>query len=340
MTAAAYRVVWPEPRRVEIEEFTPERPGPGEVLLRAERTLISPGTERGWLTDSIGFPDFPEFRGGFPFRPGYSFAGHIEAVGDGVTRLKEGDRVISGSFGWGCHATHSTWPEFVVDPIPDAVSMDHAPFFAVADVAIFGARRAQIELGEAVVVLGCGPIGLLSIQIARLCGAVPVIAMDVSAHRLAYAARVGADIRLDPTDASAVAKAMGGLDGGGPDVILELTARREPLDLAMQLIKPRGRIVMITADANPYTTDLHGGLFRKGASLTGVFGGARPPHDSQPGSWSPARDRRTYLDLVASGRLDIEPLITDRYPARTAPDAYARLLAGDDTMIGALLDWT
>jgi threonine dehydrogenase-like Zn-dependent dehydrogenase len=80
-------------------------------------------------------------------------------------------------------------------------------------------------------------------------------------------------------------------------------------------------------------------LFAKGASLTGVFGAARPTTDSQPGSWTPQRDRDTFLGLLASGRLDVMPLITDRYPAEQAPAAYQRLLDGDPTMIGALLDW-
>jgi 2-desacetyl-2-hydroxyethyl bacteriochlorophyllide A dehydrogenase len=336
----AYRVVWPEPRRAEIEEFEPDDPGAGEVLLRASQTVISPGTERGWLTNSIGFPDFPGFRGGFPFRPGYSIAGEVVATGTGVTRLTPGDRVITGGFGWGCHATHSTWPEFIVDPIPDDVTMDQAVFFGLGDVAIFGARRARIELGESVVVLGLGPIGLLSVQVARLCGAAPVVALDLSPFRRDRARQMGADVVVDAADRAAIDAAMRELDGGGADAVLELTARREPLDLALEIVKPLGRIVMITADANPYTANLHEGLFRKGASLTGVFTAARPMHDSQPGSWTPARDRDTYLRLVSSGRLDVAPLITDRYAARDAPDAYARLLAGDDTMIGAVFDWS
>jgi 2-desacetyl-2-hydroxyethyl bacteriochlorophyllide A dehydrogenase len=333
-----HRVVWPAPRQVEIEEFAIEAPGPGEVQLRAEYTLISPGTERGWLTNAIGFPDFPEFRGGFPFRPGYSFAGHVEAVGDGVTRLSPGDRVVTGNFGWGCHSSHVTFPEFVVDQIPDEVTLERAVFFGLGDVAIFGVRRAQIELGEAVVVMGCGPIGLLAVQLARLSGATPVIALDLSDERLAVARSVGADVTMRPDDPG-LAGILAGLDGGGPDVILELTARREPLDQALAMIKPRGRIVMVTADANPYTANLHQGLFVKGASLTGVFGGARPRHDSQPGSWTAARDLDTYLRLVATNRLDIDTLITDRYPSTEASDAYQRLLDGDPTMIGAVLDW-
>ncbi len=333
-----YRVVWPEPRRVEIERFTVVAPAPGEVQLRAEYTLISPGTERGWLTNSIGFPEFPEFRGGFPFRPGYSFAGHVEAVGARVTNLAVGDRVISGNFGWGCHSSQVTFPDFVVDRIPDEVPLDEAVFFGLGDVAIFGVRRARIELGEAVLVMGQGPIGLLSVQLARLSGAVPIIALDVSEERLAMSRAVGADIAVRPDD-PALEEVLAGLPDGGPDVILELTARREPLDQALAWIKPRGRIIMVTADANPYTANLHQGLFAKGASLTGVFGGARPAGDSQPGSWTPARDRDTFLSLVATKRLHVTPLITDRYRAVDAPAAYERLLAGDPTMVGALLDW-
>ena len=332
------RVVWPAPRQIEIEEFEVEAPGPGEVQLAAELTLISPGTERGWLTDAIGFPTFPEFRGGFPFRPGYSFTGVVEAVGDGVTRLTAGDRVISGNFGWGCHASHVTFPELVVDPIPDAVPFEQAVFFGLADVAIFGVRRARIELGESVVVLGQGPIGLLCTQIARLSGAVPVIAVDPSADRRAMASTAGADLVFAPDD-PLFAETAAALPGGGPDVILELTARREPLDQALAMIAPRGRIIMVTADSNPYTANLHQGLFAKGASLTGVFTAARPQSDSQPGSWTPAADRDAFLSLVANGRLDVSPLITDRYPADQAAAAYRRLLDADPSMVGCLLDW-
>jgi 2-desacetyl-2-hydroxyethyl bacteriochlorophyllide A dehydrogenase len=301
------------------------------VQAAAWFTLISPGTERGWLSGEIGFPTAPGFAGGFPFRPGYSFAGTVVACGPGVTAFRPGEPVITAGFGTGCHSELVTLPADVFTPVPVGVPLEQAAWFGLGDVAVFGTRRARIELGEAVAILGQGPIGLLSTQIARLTGGLPVVALDPAANRRELAAAVGADLAIDPLDAT------GWFDSF--DVVLELTARREPLDLAMQLVARAGRIVMITAQSQPYTTDLHAGLFMKGASLTGVFTGARPQHDSRPGSWTGARDVDAFLRLLAAGRIDVERLVTHRLEAEDAPAAYELLLAGDPTMIGALLRW-
>jgi 2-desacetyl-2-hydroxyethyl bacteriochlorophyllide A dehydrogenase len=328
---SAIRVVWPAVGRAEIESFDPHPPGPGEVQAAAWFTLISPGTERGWLSGEIGFPTAPGFAGGFPFRPGYSFAGSVVACGRGVEGFRPGDAVITAGFGTGCHSEVVTLPAEVFTPVPEGVPLERAAWFGLGDVAVFGARRARIEVGESVAVLGQGPIGLLTTQVARLSGALPVVALDPAANRRELAAALGADVVLDPAGAAAWFDSF--------DVVLELTARREPLDLAMQLVARAGRIVMVTAQSEPYTTDLHAGLFMKGASLTGVFTGARPQHDSRPGSWTVARDVDTFLRLLAAGRIDVDSLVTHRLNAEDAPAAYDMLLAGDPAMVGALLRW-
>src|SRR5262249_34934400 len=152
----------------EIQDIDVPEPGPGEVLIEADYSLISPGTERSRLIN----------RGGghhYPFRPGYSLAGHIMALGPDVEGLAVGQAVISDA----PHAAHVKMAANRVMAVPDGVDQKSAAFHRVGMVALHGAHRSRIEVGESVAVIGQGLVGLLALQMARLQGAVPLIALDL-----------------------------------------------------------------------------------------------------------------------------------------------------------------
>ena len=156
-------VVWPAQGLAAIEEIELHEPGSGEVLLEAECTLISPGTERAFLLS------LPNAAGRYPARPGYNFVGRVKAVGAGVEGVAVGDRVAASA----SHAAHALASPGRMVPVPEELDAEAAVFFNMATIALQGMRRAHIELGESVAVVGQGLIGLLALQFCRLQGDCP-----------------------------------------------------------------------------------------------------------------------------------------------------------------------
>ncbi|MFO1402502.1 MAG: zinc-binding alcohol dehydrogenase [Steroidobacteraceae bacterium] len=329
-------VVWPAVNQVELHDIVVPEPGHGELLLEAAFTQISPGTERNWLTGRnplsvVGFS--------FPFRPGYAFAGRVKAVGLGVTRFKPGDPVATAGSPFGSHAAHVIAREADVAPVPDGVALDSAVFSTLAGVAQHGVHLARPELGEPVAVVGLGPIGLLAVGMLRLAGGAPVLAIDPVASRRERALAFGADMAIDPGDERGLAEALARMSGGGPAAVIELTAQRDPLQLALRIARPWGRVVQLSSVAGESSLDLMHGLHVKAVQLIGGFVGMRPRAESSPGRWTEADDREAFLRLLQYRRLDVQPLVTHRFDARRAPEAYEGIKAGDPSMIGVLLEW-
>ena len=162
----ARRVAVMEGGVIEFESFTLPSPGTGQVLLRALTTLISPGTERAWL---LGLPNTSPT---FPGYPGYSFVGEVIAAGAEVTsELQVGDRAVCAAR----HQSHALVDAADCIEAPNNVSSEQASFFNMMGIAMQGVRKARIELGESVAVLGAGMVGILSMRLAQLAGGLPVI---------------------------------------------------------------------------------------------------------------------------------------------------------------------
>lgn len=178
-----HRVIVKAPGHVELEWMDPPPPQRGQALLRALSSLISAGTERAF------FLKLENTDAQFPFFPGYSFVGEVIAVGDDVAALTIGDRVV-------CRAAHQS--HAMVDAesclkAPAQLADEEAAFFALLAIAMQAVRKARIELGESVAVLGAGVVGILAMRLAQLSGGLPVIGIDLEQRRLDLAKQVGAD---------------------------------------------------------------------------------------------------------------------------------------------------
>jgi NADPH:quinone reductase-like Zn-dependent oxidoreductase len=138
------RVVFRDRGLVEIEDFNVAEPGPKQLLIESVCTLISPGTETAFL---MALPNTP---GRFPTYPGYSNAGVVYAKGDEVSAFNVGDRVVSRK----PHASHVIAEEREAEKMPENISFEEASFSTLATIAMQGVRKAGIELGESVLVLG------------------------------------------------------------------------------------------------------------------------------------------------------------------------------------------
>ena len=181
-------------RLCEVEE---RAAGRGEVKVRTLYTAISSGTERANL---IGDPytngSVREARVHFPWYVGYSGSGIVESVGEGVSSVKPGDRVV---IYWGKHQLYNVLPEENVVKINDPdIDMKEAAFVFISTFSLAAVRKVAIELGESCLVVGAGPLGMFALQYAHLCGAVPVIVSDPNPRRRELALKLGADVALNP----------------------------------------------------------------------------------------------------------------------------------------------
>lgn len=343
---------------------------PHSVLVRTSRTLVSSGTERmllqfgkaGWAEKARQQPDkvrlvldkirtdglLPTIETVLnkldqPLPLGYCNVGRIVAIGDAVHDFGIGDRVLSN----GRHAEIVSVPARLCARVPDAVSDDEASFGVLAAVALQGIRLANPTLGESVAVIGLGLVGLLAIRLLRANGC-RVIAYDIDGDRLALARQCGAETCAAASGADAVAAAMTFSRGIGIDAVLltASTTSEEPVRLAAQMSRKRGRIILVgvagmqLSRADFYEKELS---FQVSCS----YGPGRyDPRYEEKGldypvgfvRWTEQRNFVAVLDMMAEGRLDARSLVSHRFPIAEAERAY-ELLAGNEASLGILIDY-
>lgn len=325
------RVIWPSRATVDIEEFEIHAIKDDEVLVESECTLISPGTERAFL---LGLPNA---QGSYPSRPGYSNIGKIVEVGKNVSGFAIGDRVAS-TLG---HTSHSvTSPNRLFKVQSSDVSADELVFFNLSAIALQGVRKARIELGESTIVIGQGLIGLLALQLAKLSGAYPIIAADLTDSRLELSKSIGADYTLNPEDKDFSEQLSSASMGKGPSIVIEATGHPDAISTAMKVAGWKARIVLLastrgeTPKVNFYR-DVH----KKGLIIYGAHNSIRPRQESSPNFWTSDDDCRLMVSLISDKRFDVIPLISHKLPGQEAPKAYQMLMEWNPELLGVVLQW-
>lgn len=346
------------------------RIGAGDVLINARVSLLSAGTERMLVgfgkasylskakqqpekvkqvlhkmkTDGV-FATLEAVKSKLdqPIPLGYCHVGVVAAVGAGVKHLKPGDRVVSNA----PHADVVKVAKQLCVRIPDEVDDDMAVFTVVASIALQGIRNVQPTLGEAIVVMGVGLIGLLTVQLLKAQGC-RVLAIDFDAEKLAMAAQFGAEICQLTTGEDIQQAANTFSRGHGVDavIIAATTDSNDPVSQAAMMCRKRGRIVLVGVTgltlnrADFYQKELtfqvscsYGpGRYEAAYESTGLdypIGFVR---------WTEARNFEACLDLMASGRLNLWPLITQRFVFEDAVRAYECLM-NEPSSLGLLLDY-
>ena len=248
-----------------IEDAPVPTPTGREVLVRVEACGVC-GSDRAIFAGHHPVT--------LPVVLGHEYAGVVEEIGPGVTGLRVGDRIVvdpnimCGRCSFcrrglvqlcrnitplgialpGGFAEFSLVPEANAYVIPDAMSWDEAALVEPLACCIRGIQQADVQLGDVVVVLGAGPIGLLLAQLARLRGAGTVACVEPAADRRALAERLGVDATIDGADSTAVREAVMQLSGGlGADVVIEASGRTSVAQLSLELVQPGGTIVWFGA---------------------------------------------------------------------------------------------
>lgn len=322
------RVRWPEPRKAELETFEVSSPRAGQIVVRTHFSVLSRGTERDYLTAA------PNTARQFPLVPGYSSAGLVTAVGDGVTSFQPDDPVICYHGGHTSHAVLDANQVFSL--AENRVDLQEAALIVLASMSLQALRKGRLELGERVVVWGAGLLGLLAAQLAICAGASPVTVIDPDPRRRDLALQCGADTVLDPPTWATE------IERHAAEVVVEASGHPSALPSAIKSARRGGRVALLgcTREADvpiDYYQDVH----KRGITILGAHNSARPDHDSSRGYWTRSDDYLALARLISAGRLSLAPLIEQIVPATDAPGEYERLLSGQAYQAaGAVLfDW-
>ncbi len=279
-----------------------------------------------------------------PLPLGYCNVGLVSNVGKGVNNFKVGDRVVSN----GPHADMVRVAKNLCAKIPDNVSDEEASFTVVASIGLQGIRLAQPTLGEAFVVTGVGLIGLLTVQLLRTHGC-RVLAIDFDDSKLALAAQFGAEICNPGKGQDPVAAGMAFSRGNGVDgvIITASTKQSDPVIQAARMSRKRGRIILVGVTGLELNrSDFYEKELSFQVSCSYGPGRYDPAYEDQGNDyplgfvrWTEQRNFEAVLDMMASGRLDVNPLITHRFEFEDAPKAYD-LLTSDKSALGIILNYS
>ncbi len=316
------QILFTAPAIAELLDAPLPSPLAGQVLVRTEYSTVSAGTERALVSGNPNIGVYDEGSVVFPRQSGYSSSGVVVAVGEGVTSVCGGDRV---AVFWGCHARYQLLDESRVVLLPDGVSMSVAALAHIACFPLAALRKCHLELGESVLVMGLGVLGMIGVREARAAGAHPIIAADPVPEKRKKALELGADYALDPLspDFSATVKQ---LTRGGTHVALEITGIGAGLDGALDCMRKFGRVALLGCTRNKeFTIDYYRKVHGPGITLVGAHTNARPEEESYPGMWTVRDDLDCVLRLTEAGRLPLADLVEEVHAPTDAPSVYARL---------------
>ena len=218
------------------------------------------------------------------------------------------------------------------------MSDEEAGFVVLGDVALHGVRRAALQIDESVAVFGCGIVGQLTIQLARVAGAHPIVAVDLFASRLDKARQSGAT-HLVNASATDPVRAIREITGGrGAETVFHCAPIASVLQTAMEAAAERGKVVLTASAPGIAEIGLQVELLRHELTILGVYEiGIDQPHGYWP--WTRSRNRRACLRLLASGELRLRHLITHVVPYTEAEAMFRMMARGGDDWMGIVFTW-
>lgn len=310
--------------------------GAADVLVRVKTASIC-GTD----LHIYGWDRWSQGRIKPPVTLGHEFCGVVERVGDEVTAVKAGD-FVSAEMHVNCGHCHQcrlgeahicqnlriigidqdgAFAEFVKIPASNIWKLDPAipeHYGAILDPlgnAVHTVLAGPIA-GQTVLVTGCGPIGLMSIAVAKACGSSTVFATETNENRRAMAKKMGADVVLNPAAEDAVARILAETGGTGVDALLEMSGNPTAIQQGFKALRAGGRASLLGIPTENVPLDLVNDVIFKGATVQGIYG------RRMYGTWV------QMTALLKAGRLNLEPLFGEREPLEKFEDAFAKLQGG------------
>ena len=332
MKSAAVVNFSPEKGSVEIREIDQPIIGEEDVLLEVANVGVCGSDLHQWTADHSWPVNYPVVLG-------HEFGGHIVEVGSRVKGWKEGDRVVSETaavidvnnpmsriglynldptrkgFGYGVNGAMTRFvkvPARCLHKVPDQIPFEHACLTEPCCVAYSAVvENTGLKPGDRVVVLGPGTIGILCAAMARLCGAqVAIVGLEADKHRLDIAKQYGCEAIIGDATEWAFKR-----DGLGVDCVIDAAGSSITLKIAMQLVRPNGKITKVGWGPQPLGFNLDP-LVQKNIRLQGSFSHNWP-------TWE------RVLALLASGQLDVKPIIGGVWPITQWHTAFEKMHTGE-----------
>jgi len=339
-------LIYTKPYSFEYSDFPDPEAGDDDVLIRVKACGIC-GSDVHGFTGKTG-------RRIPPLIMGHEAAGIVEGLGKNVSGFKKGDRVCFDSTVYcnkceaclaghinrcdkrqvlgvsvpafkrhGAFAEYVSVPSWIVSKIPDELSFVHAALLEPASIGTHAANRAPISNEDTVVVIGAGTIGLFILQAARLRGAAKVIAVDINEFRLDLAKKLGADKLINPLKSNLSEAVLQETEGKGANVTLEAVGYAKTFADAVSVTRMGGYVVAVGNLEKNAEFDLQQ-LIARELTFTGSYASSGEFHDC--------------IELVASGKINVKPLISNVLPLEEGPDAFDRLLKAEENLVKIVLE--
>jgi L-iditol 2-dehydrogenase len=339
-------LVHTKPYSFEYTDFPDPVVGDDDVLIRVKACGICGSDVHGY-TGKTG-------RRIPPLIMGHEAAGIVEGFGKNVSGFGKGERVCFDSTVYcnkceacragfinrcdtrqvlgvsvpafkrhGAFAEYVAVPWWIVSKIPDELSFVNASLLEPASIGTHAANRAPISKDDTVVVIGAGTIGLFILQGARLRGAAKVIAVDINEFRLDLAKKIGADKLINPLESDLSEAILQETEGKGANVTLEAVGYAKTFADAVAITRMGGHIVAVGNLEKNAEFDLQQ-LVAKEHTFTG--------------SYASSGEFRECIELVASGKINVEPLISNVLPLAEGPGAFDRLLKAEENLLKIVLE--
>ena len=319
-------------------EVVPEEvaaPQPGQLLVRARKTLISTGTESICLGRKFAPGTGWEGWVKYPFYPGYLCAGEIVEVGANVEGLQVGDRIACR----GPHRQFFTMPANHALKLPDGVSDEDAAWYGLAKITQNGVRKAEHVMGDCVVIIGLGLLGQLVTQYVRAMGAREVIAIDTAPMRLEMAKAHGATVTLQMSidEAKPHIEALTG--GTLADVVYDVTGAAPVFAHALGLLRKKGTLILLGDTGTPSEQRLTSDVIGRGLRIIGAHD-VETPVESDCTYWTQGNMGQLFFTYLSRGQMRVSDLVTHRFSPLDAPQAYRTLETDRASIMGVVFDWT
>lgn len=339
-------LIYTQPYSFEYTDFPEPVVGDDDVLIRVRACGICGSDVHGY-TGETG-------RRIPPLIMGHEAAGTVEEFGKNVSGFEKGDRVCFDSTVYcnkceACRAglinrcdtrqvlgvsvpafkRHGAFAEFVAVPwwivskIPDELSFINAALLEPASIGTHAANRAPISNNDTVVVIGAGTIGLFILQGAKLRGAAKVIAVDINEFRLDLAKKIGADRLINPLKSYLSKAILKETDDKGANVTLEAVGYAKTFADAVSVTRMGGHIVAVGNLEKNAEFDLQQLVAKEHTFI---------------GSYASSGEFRDCIELFASGKINVEPLISDVLPLKEGPGAFDRLLKAEENLLKIVLE--
>lgn len=337
-----------EYKKLDVTEFDKPTVGPRDVLVQVRACGICGSDIHGY--DGSSGRRIP------PLVMGHEAAGVVSEVGSEVQDFQPGDPVTFDStvscgncfycrrgrinlcdnrmvLGVSCgdYRRHGAFAEYVSVPqhicykLPPELSFEHAAMIEAVSVAVHAANRTPVELGDTAVVVGSGMIGLLTIQAIKLAGCSQVIAVDIEPSKLEKAKLLGATHLINANDVDVASEVQKLTSGRGADVVLEVVGAQATINTSIQCVRKGGTVTLVGNLAPNVEMPLQAIVTRELNVL---------------GTCASNGEYPACIELLASGAIRVDEMITATASLDEGADWFARLYAGEPGAMKVILDPT